>query len=58
MFLKFNSSELEGNIMSQTEAKVNVCLMKGHAEGLVRIAGREHDELVNILDDPSSSCLG
>lgn len=44
--------------MGQTEGKVNVCLMKGHAKGLVRIAGREHDELISILDDPSSSCLG
>lgn len=58
MSLKFNSSELEVNDMDQTEAKVNVCLMKGHAKGVVRIAGREHDELVSIFDDPSRSCLG
>lgn len=43
--LKFNSSELYVN-MDQTEAKVNVCLMKGHAKRVVRIAGREHDELL------------
>lgn len=56
--LKFKSSELEVNSMDQTEAKVNVCLMKGHAKGVVRIAGGEHDELVSIFNDPSSSCLG
>lgn len=56
--LKFNSSELEVNVMDQTEAKISICLMKGHAKGAVRIAEREHDELVSILDDLSSSCLG
>lgn len=54
--LKFNSSELDVN-MDQTEAKVNVCLMKGHAKRVVRIAEREHDELVSICDVLSSSCL-
>lgn len=44
--------------MDQTEAKVSVCLMKGHAKGAVKIAGREHDEVVSVFDDPSSSCLG
>lgn len=56
--LKCNSSELEVNIIDQTEAKVSVCLMKGHAKGAVKIAGREHDEVVSVFDDPSSSCLG
>jgi len=43
--------------MDQTEAEVNVCSRKGHAGGVVGIARREHDELVSIADDPSSSCL-
>lgn len=44
-------------MVDQTEVEVNVCSIEGHAEGVVRIARREHDELVSIADDPSSSCL-
>lgn len=43
--LKFNLSELEVNIMDQRQ---NSCLMRGHAKGLVRRAGKEHDDLVRI----------
>lgn len=34
--------------MSWIRGKINVCIMRGHAEGLVRIAGKEHDDLVRI----------
>lgn len=30
------------------DQKKNSCLMRGHAKGLVRIAGKEHDDLVRI----------
>lgn len=44
--LKFNMSKSEVNVMDQR--KINVCLMRGHANGLLRVAGKEHDDLVRI----------
>lgn len=34
--------------MSWIRGKINVRLMRGHANGLLRIAGKEHDDLVRI----------
>lgn len=51
-----NSSELEFEVRGQAEAAA--CSVRGPAEGAVRIAGREHEELLSLLSDPSSSCLG